>query len=140
MICHRSTIRMASQSRWCSSLGSAGKPMCSNTWHKSLGNRRGVDSALVRFLRCTLSSKWNKDVMTSSDELNCKPSDIRYRASRRDPLLYTMCWSGKRLDCSIWSMRSILGGSCLLNKIGPVVVSRDSRRTISLVEGWGHCL
>ena len=73
--------------------------------------------------------------MTSSIELNKKPFNIRYRAFRMVPLLCTMCWSGKILDRSIWSMRSILGGSCLLNKIGPAVVSQDSRRIISLVVG-----
>ena len=48
-------LKMASQSRWCSNRGSTGKPICSNTWHSSLGNRRGMDSARVRFLRWTLS-------------------------------------------------------------------------------------
>ena len=51
IICHRSTVRMASRSRWHSSLGSSGNPMCSNTWKRSLGNRRGVDLALDRCLQ-----------------------------------------------------------------------------------------
>ena len=62
------------------------KPICSNTWHKSLGNRREVDSARVRFLRRTLYSKGNKEVIMSSAVLNQKPSEMRYRASRIAPL------------------------------------------------------
>ena len=80
--CHLSTIRLTSQYWRHSNLGSAGKPICSNTWHSSLGNRRGMDSARVRFLQWTLSSKWNKEVMKSSAGLNQKPSDMRYRAFR----------------------------------------------------------
>ena len=38
-------VRVASQPRRPSNRGSAGKPMCSSTWHRSRGNRRGVDSA-----------------------------------------------------------------------------------------------
>ena len=56
------------------------------------------------------------------------------------PLLYIRCWSVNRLDRSTWSIRSILGGSCLLNRMDPAVVSLDNRRTISRGEGWGHCL
>ena len=95
---HQSTIRTASQSRRRSNLGSSGKPICSSTWHKSLGNNRGVGSTRGRLLRWTLSSKWNKDVIISSDRLNQKPSDMRYRASKMAPLLWTICWSRKILD------------------------------------------
>ena len=45
-----------------------------------------MDSARVRFLRWTLFSKWNKEVMISLAGLNQKPSDMRYRASRIAPL------------------------------------------------------
>ena len=131
---------MALQSRRRSNRGSTGKPICSNTWHSSLGNRRGMDSARVRFLWWTLSSKWNKEVMKSSVGLNQKPSDMRYRASRIAHLRCTICWNGKRLDCSIWSIRSILEGSCLRKRIYPVVASLENRRTISRGEGWGHSL
>ena len=44
------------------------------------------------------------------------------------------------LDRSTWSMRSILGGSCLWNKMELAVTSRDSRQTISRCEGRGHYL
>ena len=131
---------MASQCWQRSNRGSAGKPICSNTWHSSLENRRGNDSAWVRFLRWTLSSKWNKDVMKRSARLNQKPSDMRYRASRIALLCCTVCWSGKRLDRSIWSIRSIFGGSCLRKSIDPTVMSLDNLRTISLGKGWGHSL
>ena len=57
---HRSMVRLASESRRRSNLGSSGKPICSSTWHRSLENKRGVDSARGRLLRWTLSSKWNK--------------------------------------------------------------------------------
>ena len=117
-----------------------GKPICSNTWNSSLGNRRGVDSARVRFLRWTLSSKWNKEVMKSSARLNQKPSDMRYRASRIAPLCCMICWSGNRLDRKIWSIRSILGGSCLRKRIDSSDESLDNMRTISRDEGWGHSL
>ena len=70
-----------------------------------------MDLARVRFLLCTLSSKWNKEVMKSLAGLNQKPSDMRYRASRIALLHFIICWSGKRLDHNIWSIRSILGGS-----------------------------
>ena len=50
-----------------------GKPICSSTWHNSFGNRRGIDSARVRFLRWTLPSKWNKEAIMSSAGLNQKP-------------------------------------------------------------------
>ena len=123
-----------------SNRGLAGKPICSNTWHSSLGNKRGNDSTWVKFLRWTLSSKWNKDVMKSSAGLNQKPSDMRYRASRIAHLRCTVCWSGKRLNCSIWSIRSILGGSCLRKSIDLTVTSLDNMRTIFLGEGWGHSL
>ena len=99
-----------------------------------------MDSARVRFLRWNLSSKWNKEVMISSAGLNQKPLDMRYRASIIAPLRCTICWSGKRLDRNIWSIRSILGGSCLRKRIDPVVASLDNRRTSSRGEGWGHSL
>ena len=99
-----------------------------------------MDSAQVRFLRWTLSSKWNKEVMKRSTGLKKKPSNMRYRASRIAPLCCTICWSGKRLDCSIWSIRSIIGGSCVRKRIDPAVESLDNRRTISRGEGWGHSL
>ena len=139
-MCHRSMVRMASQSRRRSNLGSSGKSICSNTWNKSLGNNRGVDSAQGKLLRWTLSSKWNKDVIISSDGMNQKPSDMRYRASKMAPLLWTICWSGKRLDRKMWFIRSMRGWSYLLNRIVPTVVSPERRRTISLGEGWGHFL
>ena len=123
-----------------SNRGSSGKPNCSNTWHSSLGNRRGNDSSRVRFLQWTLSSKWNNDVMKSSAGLNQKPSNIRYRAFRIAHLRCTICWSRKRLDSSIWSIRSILGGSYLRKSIDPSVMSLDNMRTISLGKGWGHNL
>ena len=63
------------------------KPMCSSIWHRSYGNRRGVDSARGRLWWWTLSSKWNKDVMISSAGLNQKPLEIRYKASKMAPLL-----------------------------------------------------
>ena len=100
-----------------------------------------MDSARVRFLRWTLSSKWNKEVMISSAGLNQKPSDMKYRASIIIANLRCMiCWSGKRLDCSMWLIRSILGGSYLWKRINPVVVSQDNKLTISRGEGWGHSL
>ena len=98
-----------------------------------------MDSARVKALRWTLSSKWNKEVMMSSAELNQKPSEMRCRASRMAPLLYTRCWSGK-LDRSTWLIRSKLGESCLWNRIDLALVSMDNSRTISRGEGWGHCL
>ena len=131
---------MASQSWWRSNRGSTGKPKCSNTWHSSLRNIRGMDSARVRFLRWNLFSKWNKEVMKSSARLNKKPSDMQYKALRIAHLCCTICWSGKRLDRRIWSIRTILGGSCLLKMIDPAVASLDNRRTISRGEGWGHSL
>ena len=97
IISHRSTVRMALQSRRRSNLGSVGKPMCSSTWHKSLGNKKGIDSARGRLLRWTLSSKWNKDVIISPVGLNQKPSKMRYRASKMAPLLWTKCWSRKKV-------------------------------------------
>ena len=54
--------------------------------------------------------------------------------------LYTKCCNGNRLDRSIWSMKSISGGSCLLSRMGPVDLSRARIQTISRGEGWGHCL
>ena len=134
-MCHRSTVRTTSQSQRRSNLGSSGKPICSSTWHKSLENNRGVDSARGKLLRWTFSSKWNKDVIISSDGLNQKPSDMRYRASKMAPLLWTICWSGKRLDRNMWSIRRMGGGSCLLIKIVLAVVSPERRQTISLGEG-----
>ena len=131
---------MASQCWRRSNRGLVGKPICSNTWHSSLRNRRGNDSARVKFLRLTLSSKWNKDVMKSLAGLNQKPLYMRYRASRIAHLRCTVCWSGKRLDRSIWSIRSIFGGSCLRKSIDPAVMSLDNMRTISLGKGWGHSL
>ena len=70
-------------------------------------NIRGNDSARVRFLRWTLSLKWNRDVMKSSIGLNQKPSYIRYRASSIAHLRYIVCWSGKTLHRSTWSIRNI---------------------------------
>ena len=131
---------MASQSRRRSNRGSTVKPICSNTWHSSLENRRGVDSTRVRFLWWTLSSKWNKEVMKISVGLNKKPSDMRYRASRIAHLRCTICWSGNRLDCSIWSIRSILEGRCLRKRIDLTDASLDNTRTISRGKGWGHGL
>ena len=86
-----------------------------------------MDSALVRLLRWTLSSKWNKEVIISSTGLNQKPSDMRYRASRIAHLHYMICLSGKRLNHSIFSIMSILRGSYLLKRIDPAVVSLDNR-------------
>ena len=140
MVCHRSTVRVASQPRRHSNRGSAGKPMCPSTWNRSHENRRGVDSAQGRLQQWTLSSKWNKDVMISSAGLNQKPSEIRYKASKMAHLLWTMCWSGNILDHNIWSINSMRCGRCLLNNIVPAVVSQERRGTISLIEGWGHCL
>ena len=133
-------IRMASQSRQRSNLGSTGKSICSSTLHRSLENKRGVDSARGRLLRWTLSLKWNKEVIISSARLNQKPFEMRYMTFKIAPLFWTMCWRGKRLDLNMWSIRSIHGGSCLLNKMVPAVVSRDNIQTISLGEGWGHYL
>ena len=76
----------------------------------------------------------------SSTGLNQKPSDMRYRASRIAHLLCTRCWSGNRLDRSMWSIRRILEGSCLRNKMDLAVTSLDNNRTISSGEGYGHCL
>ena len=56
------------------------------------------------------------------------------------PCLYTKCYSGNKLDRSTWSIKSIPGGSCLLNIMGPTDVSLAMMRTISQGEGWGHCL
>ena len=56
--------------------------MCSSIWHRSLGNKKGVDSDRGRLLRWTLSSKWNKDVIISSAGLNQKPSEMWYKASK----------------------------------------------------------
>ena len=75
--------------------------------------------------------------MISLVGLNQKPSDMRYRAFRIAPLHFTIFWIGKRLDRSIWSIRSILGGSCLRERIDFAVESLDNRRTISRGEGWG---
>ena len=55
-----------------------------------------------------------------------------------DPLLCTKCWSENKLDRSTWSIKSILGGSYHLNRIGPADVSLERMRTISRDEGWGH--
>ena len=54
--------------------------------------------------------------------------------------LYTKCCSGKELDRSTWSTKSITGGSYLLSRIGSADVSLARIRTISLGEGWGHYL
>ena len=140
MACHRSTVRVASQPRRRSNRGSVGNTMCSSTWHRSRENRRGVDSTRGRLRRWTLSSKWNKAVMISFAGLNQKPFEIRYKASKITPLLWTMCWSGNRLDRNMWSINSMRCGSWLLNNIVLMVVSMEKSRTISLVEGWGHCL
>ena len=68
--------KVASQPRRRSNRGSAGNPMCYNTWHKSRGNIRGMDSVRGKLRRWTLSSNWNKDVIISSVGLNQKPSEI----------------------------------------------------------------
>ena len=73
--------------------------------------------------------------MKSLVGLNQKPLDMQYRASRIAPLQYTICWSGKRLNLNIWSIRSILGGSCLRKSIDPAVISPDNMQTISLGKG-----
>ena len=44
------------------------------------------------------------------------------------------------LDRSMWTIRIILGGSCLRKSIDPAVMSLDNMRTISLGKGWGHSL
>ena len=52
--------KIASRSRQCSNLGSVGNPMCSNTWHRSLRNSRGVYLARVSdscHNRCTEINK-----------------------------------------------------------------------------------
>ena len=131
---------MASQSQRRYNRGSARKPIWSYTWHSSLGNRRGIDSARVRLLRWSLSLKLNKEVMIISVGLNQKPTDMAYRTSRIAPLGYTICWSGMRLDRSMRSIRSIHGGSCLRKKIDPAVFTLDNRLTISRGERWGHNL
>ena len=56
------------------------------------------------------------------------------------PLLCTKCSSGNRLDCSTWSIRSILGGRCVLSRMDPTAASLDNRQAISRCEGWDHCL
>ena len=55
-------------------------------------------------------------------------------------LLCTKCCSGNRLDRNTWSIRSILGGSCLLNRLDLTAVSLDNRIAISRCEGWDHSL
>ena len=57
MACHRSIVRVASQPQGSSNRSSTENPMCSSTWHKSHGNRRGMDSARGKLRRWTLSSK-----------------------------------------------------------------------------------
>ena len=78
--------------------------------------------------------------MKSSAGLNQKPSDMRYRASIIAHLRCTLCWSRKRLDHNIWSIRSILKGTCLWKSIDPVVTSLDNMLTISIGKEWGHSL
>ena len=56
------------------------------------------------------------------------------------PRLYPKCCSGNKLDRSTWSIKIITGGSCLLNRMGLADVSLTRMGTISLGEGWGHCL
>ena len=56
------------------------------------------------------------------------------------PHLCTKCCTGKKLDRSTWSVKSITGGSCLLSRIGSTDVSLARMQTISRGEGWGHCL
>ena len=140
MAFHQSIVKVASQSRRLSNRGSAGNSICFSTWHRSRGNRRGVDSARGRLRRWTLFSKWNKGVMINSTGLNKKPSEMRYKASKMAHLCWTICWSGNKLDHNIWSINSMRCRSYLLNNIVPTVASMERRRTISLVEGWGHCL
>ena len=49
------------------------------------------------------------------------------------PLLNTKCYSGNKLDRSTWSIKSIPGGSCCLNRMGPADVSMERMQTISRV-------
>ena len=56
------------------------------------------------------------------------------------PRLCTKCCSGNKLDRSTWLIKNIIGGSCLLSRMGPADVSLARMRTISPDEGWGHCL
>ena len=70
LACHLSIVRVASQPRRCSNQGTAGNPKCSSTWHRSRGNKRGMDLVRGKLWRWTLSSTWNKDVIISSTRLN----------------------------------------------------------------------
>ena len=54
--------------------------------------------------------------------------------------LCTKCCNGNKLDRSTWLIKSITGGSYLLSRMGPADVSLARMLTISLGEGWGHCL
>ena len=56
------------------------------------------------------------------------------------PRLCTKSCSGNKLDRNTWSIKSILGGSCLLNRMGPADVSLVRMQTIFRGEGRGHCL
>ena len=44
------------------------------------------------------------------------------------------------LDHSMWSIRSMLGGSCLQKSTDLAFMSLDNMRTISLGKGWGYSL
>ena len=68
---------------------SYGNPRCSKTWHSNLGINRVIASARAGSLRWTFSSKCSNTVITSSEELNQNPSDIRYRAASIAPLRCT---------------------------------------------------
>ena len=120
--------------------GSSGKPRCSRTWLSNLGINKGKLSARAKPLRWTFSSKCNREVMTSSEGLNQNPYEILYTASSIAPLCCTYYCNGNKLVQSTWCSRSICGGSCLRKSIGPAVVSRGRQQTISLCDGWGHCL
>ena len=69
--------------------GSSGNPRCSRTWLSNLGINNGKLSARARPLRWTFSSKYSREVMTSSEGLNQNPSQILYRASSIAPLRWT---------------------------------------------------
>ena len=133
-------VRVASQPRRRSIRGSAENPICSSTYHNSQGNRRGRDSARGRLRWWTLSSKWNNEVIINSIGLNQYPFEIRYSTYRTAPLLCTVFWGGNILDLKTWSIRSIRCGKWSRNNTDPPVASIERSQTISLVEGWGHCL
>ena len=55
-------------------------------------------------------------------------------------LLCTKCLSRNKLDRNTWSIKSIPGGSCRLNRMGPANESLERMRTISRGKGWGYYL